>query len=177
MDRKLIPTQNLQISHHQLWRNQGLLLTCGDFKTGDFNCMSIGWGSIGTMWTKPFMQVVVRPTRYTHVFMEKYPSFTVCAFSKEYRNDLHLLGTHSGRDCEKLKMTNLRPIASTRIAAPGYVEAELIIECRKIYSDVFKPEHFIDATIFKKYPLKDYHTVYFGAIEAIFGQDSYCSKS
>jgi hypothetical protein len=37
----------------------------------DCNMMIIGWGSIGCMWWKPFVQIVVRPQRYTFEYTEK----------------------------------------------------------------------------------------------------------
>lgn len=173
MRRGAIRVADLRIRPHHLWHYQNLLLTAGDFNSGDFNCMTVGWGSLGTMWSKPFIQVVVRPIRYTHQFIEKYATFTVCAFSEEYNHDLQLLGSQSGRDGNKLQLTSLTPIASTVVAAPGYQEAELIIECRKVYSDVFRPDRFLDKSIARNYPAKDYHTFYFGWIEAIFGSGSY----
>ena len=173
MKRISISPKVLQVKAHHLWYHQNLLLTSGDFNKKEFNCMTVGWGSIGTMWSKPFVQVVVRPTRYTHQFMENYPDFTVSAFGKEYQKDLKLLGSKSGRDCDKLAETSLTPVKSTIVAAPGYAEAELIIECRKIYSSVFKSGDFIDSSIDDKYPEKDYHSVYFGQIEAISGTEKY----
>ena len=172
MIRKQIPAEDFIIRPHHLWHHQWLLLTSGDFQSGDYNCMTVGWGSIGTMWSKPVVQVVARPTRYTHQFMEKYPTFTLSAFNDSYRDDLQLLGSKSGRNGNKLAETKLTPIPSNRVAAPGFAEAELIIECRKIYHDVLHPENFLDATIDKNYPKKDYHSVYFGKIEAIFGVGS-----
>ena len=172
MIRKQIPAEDFIIRPHHLWHHQWLLLTSGDFQSGDYNCMTVGWGSIGTMWSKPVVQVVVRPTRYTHQFMEKYPTFTLSTFNDSYRDDLQLLGSKSGRDGNKLAEVKLTPIPSNRVAAPGFAEAELIIECRKIYHDVLHPENFLDATIDKNYPQKDYHSVYFGKIEAIFGVGS-----
>jgi len=50
------------------------------------------------MWDKPFAMVVVRPTRYTFEFMNRYPDFTLTAFPQKYRKDLSLLGKKSGRD-------------------------------------------------------------------------------
>jgi hypothetical protein len=173
VQRVAIRAVDLKIRPHHLWHDQSLLLTAGDFSAGDYNCMTIGWGSLGTMWSKPFVQVVVRPTRYTHQFIEKYATFTVCAFGSEYDSDLNLLGSRSGRDGNKLKLASLTPIASKVVVAPGYQEAELIIECRKVYSDVFRPERFLDNSIARNYSLKDYHTFYFGWIEAIFGLESY----
>ena len=55
----------LVLRPHHLFDQQMVLLTCGDFANQDFNQMTIGWGSIGTMWNKPFVQIAVRPTRYT----------------------------------------------------------------------------------------------------------------
>ena len=80
LNRQPIPFDDLQVRTHHLWNKQWLLLTAGDFEAGRFNSMTIGWGSLGTMWGRPFAQVVVRPTRYTYEFMEKYDSFTVRVF-------------------------------------------------------------------------------------------------
>ena len=173
MERISIDINDFIARSHYLWLKQWLLLTSGDFKKNDFNCMTVAWGSIGAMWSTPFVQVVVRPSRYTHRFMEKYSTFTLAAFSEKHRADLQLLGSRSGRDGDKLSLTSITPIASETIKAPGYAEAELIVECRKIYSDVFKPQNFLNAAIDENYPKRDYHTVYFGRIEAIFGLESF----
>ena len=177
MKRIPISPNEFLVRPHHLWYHQSLLLTSGDFNSDDFNCMTVGWGSFGTMWSMPFVQVVVRPTRYTHQFMGKYSDFTVSAFAKEFQKDLNLLGTKSGRDGDKLAETSLTPVSSSIVAAPGYAEAELIIECRKMFCATFKPDEFLDPTIEDKYPNKDYHTVYYGNIEAIFGTEKYRIKS
>ncbi|MBR2683498.1 MAG: hypothetical protein IKE22_09565, partial [Atopobiaceae bacterium] len=31
-----------------------------------WNTMTIGWGTIGTVWGKPILMVMVRPQRYTY---------------------------------------------------------------------------------------------------------------
>jgi len=150
------------------WRN-ALLLTAGDFAAGHYNTMTIGWGSLGIMWGKPFVQVVVRPTRYTFCFMVKYETFTVCALAEAHRSALQLLGTKSGRDGDKIAESGLTPIASSVVAAPAFAEAELILECRKIYWADLDPTHFLDATIQKSYPLRDYHRSYYGEVLAVLG--------
>ncbi len=151
------------------------LLTSGDYAAGDYNGMTISWGSLGIMWNRPFVQTVVRPQRYTHQFMEKYPTFTLCAFSKEYRRALSLLGSKSGRDGDKLTEAGLTPMAATAVAAPGYAEAELVIECQKIYWADFNPAQFLDPAIDQNYPDRDYHRSYFGQILAIHGTGAYAS--
>ncbi len=176
MALRSIPVDHLIMNNVDLWSNRWLLLTAGDFSAQRFNAMTVGWGSFGVMWNKPFVQVVVRPTRYTYQFMEQYDTFTLCAFPEAYRAALELLGSISGRDRDKIKASGLVPIAATRVAAPAFAEAELIIECRKIYWDDFKPDHFLDQRIHKNYPLKDYHRVYFGEILAVTGVDRYFSE-
>ena len=173
MPLKNIQPKKLIINNVHLWSNKWLLLTAGDFEKKSFNSMTVGWGSFGVMWNKPFVQIVVRPTRYTHGFTEKHDTFTLCAFPKKYRKALNLLGTRSGRDGDKIAESRLTPIASSMVAAPSFAEAELIVECRKIYWDDFKPDHFLDYTIDSNYPLKDYHRVYFGEIIAVLGEEKY----
>ncbi len=168
-----IPFDELLVKTHHLWAKQWLLLTSGDFAEGRYNTMTVGWGSLGTMWGRPFAQVVVRPIRYTYQFMEEHDTFTLCAFPEDCRSALQLLGTKSGRDGDKIAEAGLTPIASTRRAAPGFAEAELIIECRNIYWDDLDPTRFLDPDIERHYPQKAYHRIYFGQIVAIWGERSY----
>ncbi len=169
MARQSIPLDDLRARTHHLWLKQWLLLTAGDFAQADFNSMTVGWGSLGTMWNKPFAQIVVRPTRHTYGFLERYDSFTLCAFTSDQRPALQIMGTESGRDGDKVAKTGLTPIASTLIAAPAYDEAELILECRTLYSQDMDPARFMDAAIERNYPEKDYHRIYYGEIVAALG--------
>lgn len=179
MGKKRIPisVEALSLRVYDLWENQWLLLTAGDFQSGHYNAMTIGWGSIGRMWDKPFVQVVVRPTRYTYEFMERYDTFTVCAFPETCKPALTLLGSKSGRDGNKIQESGLHPMASHYVKAPCFEEAELVFECRKMYWDDFDPGHFLDSEIQFLYPKKDYHRVYFGEILGIFGDETYRLKS
>lgn len=176
MALKIIPFDRFKINPVGLWSNQWLLLTAGDFTTNSFNSMTVGWGSFGVIWNMPFVKVVVRPTRYTYNFMEKYQTFTLCAFPEQYRDALELLGSKSGRQGDKISETGLHLIAATKVTAPAFSEAELIIECQKIYWDDLNPDHFLDRTIDRNYPLKDYHRVYFGKIVAIQGDVKYLAE-
>ena len=176
MNRIQIEPEKLLIRAVNLWKNQWLVLTSGDYNKGDYNAMTVAWGSFGVMWNKPFAQVVVRPTRFTHQFMEKYDSFSLCAFSSSYQQALSLLGSKSGRNTDKIKQSGLTPISSHKIAAPCFKEAELIIECQKIYWDDFRPEHFLENEIEKNYPKKDYHRIYYGEMVTILGDDKFRFK-
>jgi flavin reductase (DIM6/NTAB) family NADH-FMN oxidoreductase RutF len=173
MSRLLIPSEELLVKPHNLWANQWLLLTSGDFAAGDFNTMTVAWGSMGTMWSKPFVQVVVRFSRYTFQFTEKYDSFTLSALPSDLKPALQLLGTKSGRDGDKIGESGLTPVASAAVAAPGFAEAELILECQKIYWDDMNPAHFLNPAIEKNYRDRDYHRIYFGEVVAVTAEAKY----
>lgn len=173
MELSSISVDDLLVRPHHLWNEQWLLLTAGDFAAGDFNTMTVAWGSLGTMWSRPFAQVVVRPTRYTYRFVERYSTFTLCTFPLRYQPALQLLGTRSGRDGDKIAASGLTPVAAKAVAAPVFAEAELIVECRKIYAQDMDPDLFLDAAIEEKYPDRDYHRIYFGEIVSVRGTPDY----
>ena len=169
-----IDPKKLSVEPVDLWANQWLLLTAGTME--DCNMMTVAWGSFGTMWHRPFAQVVVRPQRHTYGFIEQYDTFTLCAFPDSLRPALKLLGTRSGRDIDKVEASGLTPLASIAVPAPGFAEAELIVECRKIYWDDVEPDHFLEPAIDENYPQRDYHRIYFGEILAVRGTGDYRSE-
>ncbi len=164
MQKKSIEITQLTIKPCDLFKNQWLLLTCGDYANGEYNTMTIGWGAVGTIWNKPFVFVAVRHSRFTYEFMEKYDTFTVSAFPAEYHKALSLLGSHSGRDSDKISASGLTPEASILVAAPSFKESELSIECQKMYWNDLNPVHFLDQVIYDQYKKRDYHRIYYGEI-------------
>jgi flavin reductase (DIM6/NTAB) family NADH-FMN oxidoreductase RutF len=176
MDCESISFEHFLAHPFKLWETDWLLLTCGDYVAGHYNSMTVGWGSVGIMWGRPFIQVVVRPQRYTYQFMEQYPTFTVCAFPKQYRKALNILGKKSGRDGNKIAEAGLTPQLSTLVTAPCFAEAELILECKKMFWSDFDPSHFIDPEIDRNYPKKDYHRCYFGEIVSLKGIAKYAHE-
>lgn len=110
--------------------NQWFLLTSGD--EGSFNTMTASWGFMGFMWRRRTFNAVVRPNRYTFEFMEKNDLFTASFFDEKYRPALSFCGSHSGRDCDKMKETGLTPVFLDGTTA--FEEADLVIVCKKIYA-------------------------------------------
>lgn len=168
MQRKQVDLSEFKDCAFSLWSNNGILLTSGDFETGKFNSMTVGWGSIGIVWSMPFAQIFVRPSRYTLEFLEEYPTFTLCAFSDEYKEKLDYLGSVSGRDVDKIAESRLTPTRSQFVAAPCYQEAVLCIECEKMYWQDLDPANFLHSKIQERYLNKDYHRIYYGLVKGIF---------
>jgi len=176
MTRYPISIDDLCVCPHHMWNKQSLILAAGDFAAGDYNAMTVGWGSFGTMWDRPIAMVVVRPQRHTYQFIEKYDTFTLCAFPPEHRRAVDLIGSKSGRDGDKIAEAGLTPVGASVVAAPVFAEAELIVECRKIFRTVYEPSQFVDPSIDRNYLKKDYHRVYFGEILAVSGLASYARR-
>jgi len=55
------------------------------------------------------------------------------------------------------------------VDAPMFEEANMAVECKKLYWDDFKPAHFLSPAIEKMYPLQDYHRMFFGEIVSVRG--------
>lgn len=162
MSFKQVSIHDINLNPFDIWGRKWLLLTCG--KSQEFNSMTVAWGSFGTMWERPFAQIVVRPIRYTYEFVTRFDDFTLCAFPDDYRKALKIMGSRSGRDGDKVGPAGITPIDSQKVSSPAYREADLIFECRKMYWDDMKSKHFLYPDIETLYPQKAYHRIYFGEI-------------
>ncbi len=119
----------MQVDPFTKFEKDWALLTAG---TPDhFNSMTIGWGSLGTVWNKDVLTVYVRPDRYTWQFLKDSDTFTVSFFPERCRQALTIMGTLSGRDGDKVAAAGLTP----RFLPQGitFEEAAETFVCRKIY--------------------------------------------
>ena len=62
---------------------QWALLTAGN--KDSFNTMTVSWGGLGTLWSRPVATVYVRTSRYTHEFMDREDYFTISFFPEHYK--------------------------------------------------------------------------------------------
>ena len=137
----------------------------------EHNAMTIGWGTLGVLWSTPIYTVFVSSSRYSYNLMEKYDTFTVTFFNKSHMKDVMYLGHHSGRDGDKISQTNLH-LSYTEAGNPIFDEAFLVIECRKIYAapfDIAKlPQGMKDFYEKRKIGV---HTEYVGEILNVYVKD------
>lgn len=132
-----IKPQNIDVNAVKLFANDWMLLSAG--KDTSMNMMTIAWGALGELWGKPIVTVYVSTDRYTYKFLEDNEYFTVTAFPEQFRDKLQYLGSVSGRDEDKVKGSGLTP-EFTKLGNPIYKEANLAIECKKIYAEQLKKE-------------------------------------
>lgn len=129
-----------------IFNNQWALVTAG---TPDhFNTCTIAWGSLGTIWGRKnegrfsIVTVYVNPDRYTWEFLKQYDRFTVSFYPEECRKALGYLGSHSGRDEDKVASSGLMPKELNGCVT--FEEAQLTFVCRKIYQAPFEREGLSD---------------------------------
>ena len=147
---------------------QWALVTAG--KGAEHNTMTVSWGGMGTLWNKPAVTVYVRPSRYTHEFLEREELFTVSFYGEQYRRDLATLGRLSGRDCDKVANTGLTPmpVETSFGQTVTFAEAELTLVCRKMYRrDMDKAEIRQDIAAGHYDEDEPAHTVYIGELVAV----------
>ena len=146
-----------------LFDKKWALVTAGSLER--FNTMTISWGGMGTLWNKPVATVYVKPVRYTHEFMDSNGLFTVSFFSEEHRKALGLLGSVSGRDCDKVKLSGLTPVETD--GSVGFLEAERTLVCRKIYRQDLDIGSIPGPARDTYYRTEAPHTMYIGEIISV----------
>lgn len=164
---KTISIQELNINAYTAFDEKWALVTAGKSRAS-CNTMTVSWGHLGSLWSHdiPTAIVYIRPSRYTKEFIDSNDCFSLSFLDEEYRNDLNYLGTHSGRDEDKISNTSLTIVNDDRAAY--FAEASLVLICKKLYAQEIKEENFVDKDVMDKtYPLRDFHTMYIGEIEEI----------
>ena len=170
---KEISYRNLQFNPMTMISETWLLITAGNEKNG-YNTMTASWGHLGSIWGHnsglPTATVYIRPQRYTKLFVDREDYFTLSVMGNDYKNQLGYIGSHSGKDEDKLASVGLKPLfIDNTTAIEG---AELIIVCRKLYAAPFKENYFTDKSIVDEhYPERDFHYIYIGEIVKVFVHD------
>ena len=126
------------------------------------NAMTISWGELGTLWGKSVATVYVKPVRYTWQFMEESEYFTVSFYPEEYRQALTVMGSVSGRDCDKDAAAGLTPVPAGE--GVTYVQAEVTLLCRKIYWQDLDLQRIPADVVRQSYLEEAPHRMYIGEV-------------
>ncbi len=170
MALKEIDISTLNFNPFTLIDDSWFLITAGNEKA--YNTMTASWGHMGNIWGKKryTFNAYVRPQRYTKKFMDSNEFYTICFFDKKYQKDLAYLGSHSGKDEDKVKKTYLSPIHTEDYTY--FKEAKYVFICKKIYQAPIKEEYFKDEKVLEEaYPLRDFHDMYVGEIIKVLADE------
>lgn len=140
--------------------DQWMLITAGTAER--CNTMTASWGGLGILWNKPMVTAYIRPQRYTKQFVDESEYFTLSFYSEQYRKQLAVCGSKSGRDVDKVKECGFT-VAAADCGAPYFEEADLVLVCRKQMVTPMDPDAIPDEVKEKHYK-GDYHVMYWGEI-------------
>lgn len=144
----------------------GVFLTAGIERP---NTMTIGWGSIGVIWGKPMLTVLVRPSRHTFSLIRESGAFTVSIPTENpLKAELAFAGTASGREVDKFEGHGLTAVPGELVNAPTIAECGLHYECTVCYDQAMEPERLNAPYLDRFYPEGDFHTVFIGEIVACY---------
>lgn len=129
------------------------------------NTMTIGWGTVGFIWGKPILMVMVRYSRHTYDLMERAEDFTVSLPLKgQLKKELAFCGSKSGRDFDKIKECSLKLKPGNKVNTPVIEDCDLHMECKIVFKQPMDEKLLAEEIKGKSYPNGDYHMVYFGEI-------------
>jgi len=140
--------------------DQWMLITAGTPEK--CNTMTASWGALGVLWGAPMATAYIRPQRYTKCFVDENDYFTLCFFKEDYREQLKLCGSKSGRDIDKVKECGFT-VAAGEGNAPYFEQADTVLVCRKRMAVPMDPAAMPEDVKGKWYT-GDYHTMYWGEI-------------
>ena len=147
---------------------------------GRVNPMTISWGMLGIEWNRPLFITYVRTGRFTHGLLDRNPEFTVNLPAPGTDHPTRLvsyLGTHSGRNEDKIATLGLHLVPGSEVSVPGLAELPLTLECRILYRQLQQADCFLpgnEAILKSCYPQdvpseatgsnRDFHTAIYGEI-------------
>mgnify|MGYP006293584801 CR=1 FL=1 len=153
----------------------GALLTSVD-ADGRPNPMTIGWGTVGLIWSRNVFTVMVRPSRYTYTCIEHTGDFTVDLPYPQLRSAVDFCGTRSGRDYDKFQECDITPHESADITSPGIEECGVIWECDVMYHSDIDTDRMIPELTQMSYPGGDIHRVYYGLVKRCVADEDFASR-
>lgn len=165
-----IDISTLQLNPMDKIAHEWMLVTAGTWERG-YNTMTASWGHLGSIWGHgggmPTAVVYIRPQRYTKEFVDREEYFSISFFPGQYKKVLGYLGSHSGRDEDKVAAVGLTPVSDEKTT--WFQEASLVLVCRKIYRAPITEEGFLDRQVLDSaYPKRDFHDMYVGEIVAAY---------
>lgn len=151
-------------NYFQPLSSSGAFLLVND-KNGKANAMTIGWGTVGLIWYKPVLTILIRKARYTHELLEHNSNFTVSVPKQdELKKALSVCGSKSGRNMDKIKECNLNTAQGKLKNTSIITDCSMFYECTVIHKNEINSKELSEEIKDKYYGDNDFHTVYFGEI-------------
>ena len=139
-------------------------------RSGKANPMTIGWGEVGIVWSRPVFTVLVRRSRYTYDCLLTADSFTVnVPPTGQLQEELLLCGTKSGRDLNKAAACGLTLVAAREVSSSIIEECALHYECLILARKQLEAGDFASTEVLEQYyDTDDYHMIVMGEILTVY---------
>ena len=139
------------------------------------NAMVIGWGHLGTLWSRPTFHVYVRQGRFTKKQLDAAGEFTISVPMDSFSAHINrVCGGQSGYHIDKVTEAGLTLVEPQTIHTPGIREYPLTLECRVLYAQDQALSRIPVDICARMYPQdvpgtnpmanRDFHTMYVGEI-------------
>jgi flavin reductase (DIM6/NTAB) family NADH-FMN oxidoreductase RutF len=140
------------------------LLVASSGADGKNNVMTIGWGEVGVLWSKPFFIAFIRKSRYTYELIEQSGDFTVNVPPKGFKKILDFCGNKTGRKVDKIKKLDLKVQPSKAVKSPTLSDCPVTLECKVMFKKRMAKRDVPINMRKRFYKNGDYHTCYFAQI-------------
>jgi flavin reductase (DIM6/NTAB) family NADH-FMN oxidoreductase RutF len=111
-----------------------ILVSCRG-TNGENNALAVGY-CCNCSYDPPMVMVGVVPSRYSYQMIKETGCFVVNLVSKDYKEVFDYLGSHSGRDEDKLTKMNVKIGEGIKVNAPILLDCPVNIECKVVGSIV-----------------------------------------
>jgi flavin reductase (DIM6/NTAB) family NADH-FMN oxidoreductase RutF len=104
-------------------------------KNGEDNALAVAY-CCNCSYDPPMVMVGIVPSRHSYSMIKDSGCFVVNLVSKDYSEIFNYLGSHSGRDENKLAKMNVKTAEALKINAPILLDCPVNIECKVVDSIV-----------------------------------------
>ncbi|MCM1130554.1 MAG: flavin reductase family protein [Roseburia sp.] len=153
-------------------KRKNAILTAGDKKIG-FNSLTVSWGGIGVLWGRDVAYVFVRKSRHTYSFLERSESITLSFLDEKYKESVLYVGTHSGKNEDKIKNANLSYTYDPDYDGAYITQATYCFKMKKLYSINLPYENLAEDIKKQYYGEGDSHTMYVCEIKQFLVTEEY----
>ena len=109
-----------------------LIVSCCD-KEGEDNALAVAY-ACNCSYDPPMIMVGIVPSRYSYHMVKESNEFVVNLTTKELKEEFDYLGSHSGRDENKLEELDLNYKQGNKVKAPILEDFPVNIECEVVDS-------------------------------------------
>ncbi len=100
---------------------------------GENNALAVAY-CCNCSFDPPMVMVGIVPSRYSHRLIKESGCFVVNLVSKDQAEVFNYLGSHSGRDEDKLAKLQVKTIQGVKVNAPVLLDCPVNIECTVVDS-------------------------------------------